>query len=409
MRYSAARPWLAAILIVALTGGCSGKHRGHATSSAPGTASSNERLTRFPEPASGALPADKATALQAVLSKVVGDYQAQVRGGFPAARDAAPGILAAVVSDRGAWSGAAGTGGDGAPLEPTAMMNIASISKTFAAAEVLHLAAAGKVDLDAPLSRYVAHRLTSSQFTVRQALSMRSGLPDFSDADISALRRDVLANCRRHWTVQETLAYAKGQASPPGSQVAYSSPNYLLLGLLIEKVTGRPLAVAYHADLIKPAGLVRIAVQDSDRPTAPLAAPPRRLHTGPPDGYLPCRSVASATAGTMGGIAADAPTLARWGYQLYGARAVPSQIAAAMTTPPTEDEIFSEIQYGLGTMVFPTLQLHIKPSVGHTGGNPEDTTMLVVVPESHLSVALLVAEEDKDTFTIMRRIFDALR
>ena len=54
--------------------------------------------------------------------------------------DAAPGLTAAVVSDQGVWSGAAGTGGDGAALTPTAMMNIESISKTFAAAEVLHLA-----------------------------------------------------------------------------------------------------------------------------------------------------------------------------------------------------------------------------------------------------------------------------
>jgi D-alanyl-D-alanine carboxypeptidase len=104
------------------------------------------------------------------------------------------------------------------------------------------------------------------------------------------------------------------------------------------------------------------SVQDADRPTPPLAVPPKRLHIGPADGYLPCRSVASATAGTMGGIAADAPTVARWGYQLYGARAVPSQTAQMMITAPTPEEIFPLIQYGLGTMIFSTLQLHVRPS-----------------------------------------------
>jgi CubicO group peptidase (beta-lactamase class C family) len=398
-----------ALVTIALIAGCSGSHNASKSTPSASQSASSAGAGRFPDPVNRPLPAAKVVALQAVLNRVVADYRTQVRGGFPPTGDAAPGLTAAVVSDQGVWSGAAGTGGDGAALTPTAMMNLASISKTFAAAEVLHLAAAGKVDLDAPLSKYVQHRLTSGNFTVRQALGMRSGLPDFGDADSTALLHDLLANCGRHWKPLDTLAYAKGQPSAPGTHVTYSSPNYLLLAVLIEKLTGGPLAAAYHADLIRPAGLDRIAVQDSDRPTPPLAVPPKRLHIGPADGYLPCRSVASATAGTMGGIAADAPTVARWGYQLYGARAVPSQTAQMMITAPTPEEIFPQIQYGLGTMIFSTLQLHVMPSVGHTGNNPESSTMLAVIPESHLSIALLVADEDKDTDGIMRKLFTALR
>jgi hypothetical protein len=86
------------------------------------------------------------------------------------------------------------------------------------------------------------HARSTADFTVRQALGMRSGLPDFGDADSTALLHDLLANCGRHWKPLDTLAYAKGPPSAPGTHVTYSSPNYLLLAVLIEKLTGGPLA-----------------------------------------------------------------------------------------------------------------------------------------------------------------------
>jgi CubicO group peptidase (beta-lactamase class C family) len=139
----------------------------------------------------------------AVLNRVVADYRQFVHGWFPATEQAAPGITAAVLSDRGAWAGAAGRDGDGRPLTPKAMMNIASIPKAFAAVEVLHLAASGKLDLDAPVSRYVKHRLANSGFALRQALGMLSGLPDFRDPDRERLSTTYwvpAADTGRRWT-----------------------------------------------------------------------------------------------------------------------------------------------------------------------------------------------------------------
>lgn len=93
--------------------------------------------SRFPDPAASPFPAERVAALQAVLDRVVSDHA------FFAGKGA-PGLTAAVLTDEGSWMGAAGRGGDGRLLVPEAMMGIASISKTFTAAEVLHLAAAGR-------------------------------------------------------------------------------------------------------------------------------------------------------------------------------------------------------------------------------------------------------------------------
>jgi D-alanyl-D-alanine carboxypeptidase len=209
--------------------------------------------------------------------------------------------------------------------------------------------------------------------------------------------------------VGDGLGSATAGSSSVGVPTARSLNHVRKVASSVSTVTGSPLAEAYRTDLFEPAGLERIAVQDTERPVPPLAVPPKHLHIGPADGYLPCRSVASSGGGTMAGIAADAPTVARWGYELYGALAVPAEIVQAMIKPQTEKEIFPQVQYGLGTEIFPSLQVQITPSVGHGGELPGNTTLLSVVPESHLSVALFVAEDNKDVLGIMRKILFALR
>src|SRR5690242_5654336 len=82
-------------------------------------------VASLPVPATRPLPPTIAASLQAVLASSV---NAQVR--FPDAANAAPGVTAAIISDKGAWSGAAGVDRTGAKLNPHAMFAIASISKT---------------------------------------------------------------------------------------------------------------------------------------------------------------------------------------------------------------------------------------------------------------------------------------
>jgi D-alanyl-D-alanine carboxypeptidase len=128
------RVMASASLVLAVGCTSAGEHAappsGSPATVAPGVAS------RFPDPATSPFPADRQAALQAVLDRAVRAHAFFAGSG-------ASGVTAAVLTDQGAWMGAAGNGGDGQALVPEAMMGIASISKTFTAAEVLHLAAAG--------------------------------------------------------------------------------------------------------------------------------------------------------------------------------------------------------------------------------------------------------------------------
>ena len=378
-----ASAWVVAALLAACTGGAGDAVRG---SGLPTTTTKVAVAPYAPFAASvaRALPRPTQQKLQAVLDDALVLHDASPDSG-------ARGLAAAVISDHGSWAGAAGTDGVGARVQVRSMMPIDSITKTFTAAEVLLLGQAGKVDLDAPLSKYIDHPLTAGGATVRQVLSMRSGVTDPRDGVYDRLAHLPEA-AKASWSIEQTLAYLRPTLSARGPVPQYASANYLLLGMLVEKLTGRPMAQVLRADLFTPAHLTRVAAQDTERPVPPLAAPPRSL-VSKPDGYLPSRAWAHPTHDTFAGIAADAQTVALWGYQLYGARLLAPASVRAMTTQPTPDQLFPDLGYALGTMVF--TDLATDPGYGHEGSGPASSSILVVVPARHLSLAILIPEENR--------------
>lgn len=385
-----------AIAVVLASAGCTELASKPTESESPvtvGTATVTPTTAKnLPEPGTAALARAKAATLQHVLDRVVAENSAGIESG-------ARGITAAVLTDQWTWTGVAGADGTGRRLQNNTTMAIASITKTFVAAEVLRLAGAGTVELDKPLSMYVKHKLTANGATVRQHLAMRAGLPDFLPGDYQALEKEFAEAPSRHWTPAQVLAHHSAALGGPGSPFAYSNPSYLLLGMLVENVTQQPLAAVLRRDLVTPARLARVAVQDGERPPPPVANTRIPFCPGRPDGYLPCRAVASATM-AAGGMAADAASVARWGYQLYGGRVVPPAIVTAMTGGDSE--------YGLGTMRF-SLLLGLGEAYGHIGMAPGYTTMLAVVPQKRLAAAILLADSHRNANTVMSRLFQAIQ
>jgi D-alanyl-D-alanine carboxypeptidase len=317
----------------------------------------------FPLPSTTALPSALRNALQNVLDGIV-------------AAGASRGVTAAVVTATGTWTGAAGTDGADRPLVPNAMMCIGSVTKTFTAAEIVHLAGRGRLDLDAPASTYLDNPLLRRGPTVRHLLAMTSGLPEFFTDDFSAA---VLADSNRNWTPDQTMAYATVEPNDAIGRYFYTNTNYLLLGQLIEKITSLNYATALRRDLLA-TNHGRIAIQTVEAPTPPLASPGRESGVRPDGRYLPTRAAASA-AGAAGGIAADAATLARWGYDLYGARLLPPEQVRQLTTPHS-------VKYGLGTAIDHYNDTEL--AVGHEGGLYGHNSGLTVLPARQVSVAVLV-------------------
>ena len=150
--------------------------------------------------------------------------------------------------------GATELGGDTRPDADT-NFRIASITKTMTSAVILLLAQEGKLRLDDPVSKYEPQVPNGDNITLAQLLEMRSGLYNFTDApEISAAMDDDPAKV---WTPQELLdiAFAQPAMFAPGADYYYNSTNYVLLGLIIEQLDGKPLAESFEERLFEPLGM----------------------------------------------------------------------------------------------------------------------------------------------------------
>ncbi len=317
----------------------------------------------------------------------------------PGLRRGAPGLAVSVVTDRWSWAGAAGVDGAGGRVGPDSVAAIGDVTKTFVAAEVLHLADTGLVDLEAPVSRYVDHPAASGSATVEQALGMRAGFRDAPGAVDEAS-----ADPSRDWATSDALDLAAAPGATPAERPVLSQAGYLALSLLIEDVTGGSLGSALTSDLLEPAGLVRLSLQEGQLLPGPVMVPVSHRPLPPADGYLPYRSLAGL-AGGAAGMAGDAPTLARWGYLLYGGHVLDTPWVARMTDD-AEPDALPGIGYGLGTMVIST-SFGLR-AVGHLGSVPGYSSALVVVPERRLSIAVLAVREDLDTVGLVERLTTAV-
>ena len=155
-----------------------------------------------------------------------------------------PGAVVLLRTPQGEFTVTYGTTPLGATTPPRAdtHFRIASNTKTMTAAVILQLAQEGKLSLGDPVSKYVPGVPNGDDITIAELLEMRSGLYNYTDApELSAsLDRDPT----RVWTPDELLAIAFKHPPnfPPGTAYEYNNTNYVLLGLIAEKVDGRPLA-----------------------------------------------------------------------------------------------------------------------------------------------------------------------
>ncbi|WP_137991086.1 serine hydrolase domain-containing protein [Streptomyces vilmorinianum] len=141
------------------------------------------------------------------------------------------------------------------PMTEDVFVRIGSETKTFTVTALLKLVDDGKVRLDDPISAYVDGVPDGARITLRQLAEMRSGLfPYTDDADF---QHDLLSDPSRSFTPREVLAYGFKHKNTfdPGKQFQYSNTNLVLLGLVVEKVSGQRLVDVIDKRVLRPARL----------------------------------------------------------------------------------------------------------------------------------------------------------
>lgn len=267
----------------------------------------------------------------------------------------------------------------GAPMATDLYTRIGSETKTFTVTALLRLVDDRKVGLDDPIGEYVEGVPNGDRITLRELAGMRSGLFNYSEDD--DFDKALEADPTRPFTPQQLLDYSFKHPVQfqPGAQFDYCNTNLILLGLVVEKVTGRPLHEVIKQDVLKPAGLHRTLF-----PTGPEIPDP---HAHGYTDQTASGKIEDATdwdpswAWAAGAMISDLQDLRRWAHTLAtGKLLTPATQAERLKTTPMD---IPGDGYGLGIF-------NIQGWIGHNGSLPGYESLTVYLPEARATLVILL-------------------
>ena len=282
------------------------------------------------------------------------------------------------------------------PMAANLFMRIGSETKTFTVTALLRLVDQGKVKLDDPISQYVPGVPSGERITLRQLAGMKSGLyPYTSDA---GFQKAMLADPKRAFKPRELLAYSFGHplVFQPGERFEYSNTNTVLLGLVIEKAGGKPLAEFIRQEVLVPAKLRRtLFPQGTEFPRPHAHGYTTQSADGKPTDATGWSSswawAAGAMTSTLDDLRTWAPALATGTLLSTGTQA--ERMKGAY-------EPFPGLRYGLG-------MFEVRGWLGHNGSLPGYQTVTVHLPSERATLVVLTntdaQHEGRDVGTLLAR------
>ena len=258
------------------------------------------------------------------------------------------------------------------PNSPTTKFRLGSLTKQFTAACILLLEERGKLKVDDPVKKYMPDAPAAwDKVTIFNLLTHTSGIPSFTGfLDYASTEATA--------TTPEKLVLRfrdKPLEFQPGEKMNYSNSGYVLLGYLIEKISGQTYSEFVQENIFKPLGM-----QDSGYDSNSAIIPHRASGYSPADkglkntGYIDMTIPFSA-----GGLYSTTEDLARWEQGLYGGKLLSAASLTKMTTPFKNDYAFGLIIHKVdGHQV-----------IEHGGGIEGFNTSLAYYPEDKLAVIVL--------------------
>jgi len=282
------------------------------------------------------------------------------------------------------------------PMKPSDLMLQGSVGKTYAAALALQLVKEGKINLDDKIEKYLgkeswfARLPNAGDITVRMLMNHTSGLVRYEFKD--QFTKDLTADADKVWKPQELIAYIFETKAPfeAGKGWDYSDTNYIVLGMIIEKVTGKRYYDLVGKRILQPLQL-RNTVPSDRRTIRGLSQ--GYAGEGNPFGGTDAMIVNGKFAinpqfeWTGGGYASTTEDLARWAKEMYEGRAFDARLLPEMLKGVPAPMLGKETTYGLGVII---RQTTLGTSYGHSGFFPGYITEMIYFPEHKIALAIQV-------------------
>lgn len=323
-------------------------------------------------PVDAAPPSALATAIERAAHKVL-------------AETGVPSASIAVISDgRIAFVGAFGDARLSPRLKARKEMlyGIGSISKQFTAAAVLLLAEDGGLKLDDKIARFLPNVPHASEITIRQLLSHTSGYQDYWPQDY------VMSGMIEPTSPDKILARWANQPLDfaPGTRWQYSNTNFVIAGMIVEKVSGMPFMRFLRTRLLEPLGLNHVA----DLEGAPLGSEQptgySRYALGP---LHPAPRIGANWLFAMGQLAMTAEDLARWDLALIERRLLKPSSYTELTTEMRLSN-GAGARYALGLSVAMEDERHLLHHNGEVSGFCAENQ---VFPEERVAIVVLTNQD----------------
>ncbi|MEV5797013.1 serine hydrolase domain-containing protein [Streptomyces collinus] len=315
-----------------------------------------------------------------------------------AVRAGVPGVTATAKDTHGTWSTTAGVGDvrTGAPRSAADRYRVGSITKTFVSTVLLQLEAEGRISLDDSVEKWLpgvvhGHGHDGRRVTVRQLLNHTSGIYNYtSDEDFGRtyfLADGFLRHRYDALTPRDLVAVAMRHRPDfaPGTSWNYSNTNYVLAGMVIQKVTGHSYAAEIGRRIIGPLHLTATSLPGTrvtvPRPSGRAYSKLAQTATGPTYDVTTLNPSLASSAGEMISDSADLDRF--YGALLRGRLLPPGQLEEMKATVQTDGA--PDVRYGLGLMdTRLSCGVHVW---GHDGGIHGSTSSAVTTADGRHSLA----------------------
>jgi CubicO group peptidase (beta-lactamase class C family) len=261
---------------------------------------------------------------------------------------------------------------------PSTKFFLGSITKQFTAACILLLEEQGKLNVNAPIKKYMPDAPTGwDKVTIFNLLTHTSGIPDLTGFPDWGPKRPFPAS--------PASLVARFRDKPldfqPGEKYGYSNSGYVLLGYLIEQISSKNYGEFLRENIFTPLRMRDSGYSSNSNPIPRLASG----YSPGKNGLVSADVVSPSVLFSAGGIYSTTEDLLRWQEGLFGGKLLSAASLRKMTTP-----FMADYAFGLGVM---TINGH--KTIGH-GGNIEGfTTALNYYPEDKAIIVVLANQNDK--------------
>ncbi|MGB7433909.1 MAG: serine hydrolase domain-containing protein [Candidatus Acidiferrum sp.] len=263
------------------------------------------------------------------------------------------------------------------PAWPTTKFRIGSISKPLTATALMELVEAGKVDLDAPVQKYVpSFPDKSAVITVRMLAGHLGGIRHYRDDEMEI---------QRHYdSVLEALKIFENDSlvAPPGTKFSYSSYGYNLLSAVIESASGEPFLAYMQQHVFTPVGLVHTTADQNTQ----IVEERSRFYDLAKDGRVEnAPYVDNSYKWAGGGLLSTAEDLVRFGSAMLQPGVLKADSLKVMFTPQ-KTKAGEPITYGIGWFIRKSQSGQL--IYEHAGGSVGGTSQLILYPGNHVVIAM---------------------